>query len=46
MIKMFIVRVAKPKTFKDYPIVTLGAPMCCVARTDDCVTIKNIRGLK
>lgn len=39
-IKMYTVRVAPPKfcTFK-YPIRALGAPVCCVARTSDIITI-------
>lgn len=39
-IKMYTVRVAPPRFCKlRYPIAALGAPVCCVARTPDIITI-------
>lgn len=44
-IKMLTVRVAPPPDYK-YPIKVIGAPLCCVARTQDCVTVKDYKSCK
>lgn len=39
-IKMLTVRVAPPGG-SNYPLKAIGAPLCCVARTVDCIKIMN-----
>lgn len=45
LIKMLTIRVAPPRDYK-YPIMAIGAPLCCVARTQDCVTVKDYKSCK
>lgn len=42
--KIIILKVAPPpKDFcRKYPITIIGAPLCCVARSTECITIKDI----
>lgn len=41
-IKMYTVRVAPPKNCTYvYPIATLGAPVCCIARAPEIITIES-----
>jgi hypothetical protein len=37
---MITIRVAAPSGIK-YPLKAAGAPLCCVARAADCVTINK-----
>ncbi len=40
---IILIRVAPPDRvyYPEYPIDIMGAPLCCVARNNDCVTIKR-----
>jgi hypothetical protein len=41
--KIVLVKVAAPKEqYCDYPTRFMGAPLCCVARNSDCITVNRV----
>ena len=45
--KIVLVKVAAPKEqYCEYPMRFMGAPLCCVARNNDCITMNRIEMVK